>query len=161
MKDKIIWRDKNTKEILRKVVSIAMILFFLVIIVFGFSYKFLFIFLLVIISLLFIPTQFKRKLSYITKNGIGIGNITYKTNANTLFFRQKPSFLKWEEIKQIEVVTKASLSPKWSELFDYLILKKKGTNKNYECLIYDSKGFIKTIKKFKKSNLFTKDSKYI
>lgn len=113
---------------------------------------------LVLLLLLVSFMWMRVKLTYITKEGIRIGN-AYFNCGNDIILRQKPTFLKWGKIKSLKIKGRVSLGG-ISILNDYLVLETVEGRK-FECFLNKPNDFLKTIKTLGKSNLFSKDSKYI
>ncbi len=109
-----------------------------------------------IISILFfliiLYVFLRSKLSYVTEQGIRIGNI-YRNSERDLFLKQKSSLFFWKDINKINIVRREVRGKGMSLLRNFLVLKlkKKG---DLECFINDKDGFIKSLKKLGKYNLF-------
>lgn len=162
---KLVWEEKLWRQYLFLVICLITFLFVLMLLIYyPESYwndtfiKLAGIVLLGVFIWLFYSFA-RLRFNYVLKGGIRIGNAYFK-HGNDLVLRQKPAFLTWKEIKQIELVNKAYLGGLYSALHHFLMVKTKN-NIIYECTIYDHKGFIESIKKLKKADLFTKDSRYI
>lgn len=92
----------------------------------------------------------RLRFNYITKEGIRVGNAYHKSD---FILRQKPTFLIWNEIKEIKLINKVARTALGSGvLIGYLIIKTKD-NKLYECRIYNKNSFIKALKKLDREYL--------
>ena len=99
----------------------------------------------------------RTRLTYITNEGINIGNAP-DDNYEKLKLK-KIVFIYWKDIKEIKIVRHEVGRMGWVALKQFLVIKTK-EGKAYKSFISNYKGFIKIMKKLNKSNLFSKDSKY-
>lgn len=111
------------------------------------------------VPLYFIIGMLRNRLTYITSEGIRIGN-AYDDSYERIFLKQKPTFIEWNKIKEIKIIGKEVPRPGYKWLVDFLIIKTK-EGKKYQSFIARPKGFIQALKKLKKSSLLSKDSKYL
>jgi hypothetical protein len=156
-----IWKDNIIfKLLLIGMFLIGMFFALIGIIISNHNDKFIFfLLLLVFIFLIYINSQ--RRLARIYSEGISLGNITFKKSKQTSSDRnQKGEIIEWDLIKSLLFEGKVQGSYRGTIIADYLYLLKKDGNK-YNCLIYDPKGFIETLKKLNKDYLFDKNSKYL
>ncbi len=158
-----IWRDFHFLKTSLLVVFILFLVFafFVYVKELGFILtKQLFLLLIVLcVPLYFILGMIRNRLTYITSEGIRIGN-AYDDSYERVLLKQKPKYLLWNEIKEIKIIGREVPRPGYKWLVDFLIIKTKNGQK-YECFIADPKGFVKAIKELKKDHLFDKDSKYL
>lgn len=156
--NKIIWKDNKSFELSRTIfIIILFVCSSFLIFLPGIEFKIIgFIYLFIIIFMIYL--LLKRRLTFIEKEGIVIGNLPYNKRA---FYdsSQYPELIYWNLLKSILIKGKVH-SSRLSMLMDYLYLIKKD-GKTYECIIYDPKGFIQALKKLKKDYLLDKDSKYL
>lgn len=115
-------------------------------------------YLFIALALVLILQLIRARLSYISKEGIRIGNC-YRNCSKHLILKQKPTFILWDKVKNIKIFGVKERSLIHGFTSDYLSVATKD-HKKYDCLLNDPKGFLKTIEDLKKSHLFTKDSKY-
>lgn len=110
------------------------------------------------------PTYFfvgiiRNKLTYITKDGIRIGN-AHDDAYGKFFLKQKQKFFTWDEVKKIKIIGRQVPRPGYSWIIDYLIITTTD-GKKYECFIAQPKGFVQALRQLKKAHLLSKDSKYL
>ncbi len=155
----VVWKDKKTFEIFR-FLSILILSFFFLLIVYVTKYFLERVILIVFffLSLYLLYIQFRRKLSSIRRDGLMIGNLT-SSKWGSYDKKQDNIFIAWKDIKNINLINKAHMTPRISYLKPYAIfITKQG--KRYESIIYDPQGFIQALKKVGKYNLMSKDSGY-
>jgi len=171
MEKGIFWKDKKTDQIVGLMVAVPLTLlfgylFFLMVrgLIIEPSFFFNlslgakivgFIFFIIAPLFFFYMLFFflRRKRTYITKDGIFIGNKTFRSEW-TLTPRQKPTFFDWKNVKNMKIVIKTMTTPVGSFKGEYLILTAKN-GRDYECRIVDYSGFKKAIEKSGKSTLLT------
>lgn len=156
----IVWKDFHLRRILLFFLSIITISF----IAYNYLYRqlkwneaLLSIFILLFFIYILINIAM-TKLTYVTKNGIRIGNIL-DDNYERIKSLKKTMFLDWVDIKEIKVYGKVTHRIWIEVLVDFLVIKTK-PGKKYESFIANPKGFLKAIKRLNKGKLVSKDSKY-
>jgi len=95
------------------------------------------------------------KSSYITENGIRIGN-DYLKNDEDIRIKQHPKFIEWTNIKELKIKEK----PNGVNLTYYLCIKTKNNNTNYTSRLIRIKKFESTLKILHKDKMLVKDFKY-
>lgn len=112
---------------------------------------------LAIISLFCIISVLSHKLSYVTKEGIHVGNVTRDDHIERMMKRLRV-FVPWKEIKKIKIIKKKT--KRSYGIMDFVstlqVIPKKG--KILECYINDIAGFTKALKSAGKSALLASDS---
>ena len=168
--NKIIWRDIDIPQIIISLIFLILLFIFIFYLnpfknihsLFGILYLKLgesigFPFM-IIVFIFFIYQTFRIKLTYITNDGIRIGNAP-DHKYTCLKLKQKPIFLEWGQIKQINIVNHAILVKYFSILKPFIIVKTNN-RKKYECFLAQPKGFVKALKSINRQHLLSKDSKY-
>lgn len=157
-KENIIWKDNKYRELFMKICFSTISIFFIGIIIFLNEMDNIYILVIpIFISICIVYVYLKRRLTYLILGGIVIGNLTYIKRSH-YDARQKSELIKWDSIQNLFIKGKVHNS-RVSRLVDYLYISTKDGEK-YECLIYDPKGFVETLKKLNKYQLLSKDSKY-
>jgi hypothetical protein len=155
----VIWKDRNLNEIILMIITLISIIFLIAIffVVVSKSERIYFIVLSGIIGLWALESQLLRNLTIIFSNGILIGNISLKRWHTVIPKRRK--FLIWKDITSIRLIDREVKVPggSWSRKFTSI---KDKDEKRYECVVYDSKGFILALKKLNKDHLLDKKSRY-
>jgi hypothetical protein len=157
-----VWEDNTMKEWYGKIffIFIFFIMSYIVLLEKSFSYILIFIkSMLIVVVTYFVFIQFRRKTCKILPTGIFVGNIVFK-KSHHIFLNQKVSLITWSNIKDIKLISKLDTRGSFNRPENYLLLRTK-EDTTLECLIYDYKGFIKTLKSLKKNTLLSKDSKYL
>ena len=112
--------------------------------------------IILVLLIYWLYVLFKRKLVFINKKGIRIGNVSFKSSFK---LNHENIFVRWSDIGTIKFKNQVKLSSRGGLLRCYLNLVTKN-KKKYECLVYDPQGFINTLKKLNKYNLLSNDSRY-
>jgi hypothetical protein len=160
MKDKgrIVWKERFRTKLMNYGTPITFLMFLIVISFYDTEEQILYIF--IILFFLFITLlNFTLRFSYMTLNGIRLGN--YNIKYKYYFFPKKIKYFHWKDIKKIKIIGKSTYGYKIASPKDYLIIKSKIDNKSYDCYISDSRGFVKALKKLKKDYLLDRYSKYL
>ena len=115
-------------------------------------------YLAILLIIFFFINSARIKLTYITKEGIRIGNAS--DDMYDKFKLKQPHLYKWNEIKYVKIVGKEIRRPFHDDLINVLILRPKKAVKK-ECFIARPKGFVKVLNQLGKSYLLLKDSKFL
>ena len=114
------------------------------------------IMILPLVPLLLFFLVLRIKLTYVNSEGIRIGNAL---NGEYYSIRlNRPKFIKWHEIKQIQIKRKAVKQPLMMDYQSFLNIKTKD-GKNYESFLAQPQKFIETLKILGKQNLLGKVEK--
>ena len=101
-----------------------------------------------------------KKTSSIKIGGVSTGNIIHGELLSIIFsLKQKNTFLRWRDIKNIKIIDKEYSSKFIMNSAPFIVITTKD-KKEYECIVYDKEGFIQALKKVNKYHLLSKDSKY-
>ncbi len=112
----------------------------------------------IIFSTFILYNLFRTKLTYITNGGIRVGNAP-DDRYEHIKLAKRVSFIRWDEIKYINITRHEVRRMASSELISYLTVKTKD-GEIHESFIAKPKGFIKALNNLKKVYLVSKDSKY-
>ena len=155
----IVWKDKKTNEII--LILIILLSFIILSLAFFFINSFLeriiFAIIWFVIGLYALCVQLPRRLSKLFIYGILMGNIN-RARWHKLGLR-KEYFINWAQVRHIELINYEVKVPRGSWERTFIVVKTK-TNKKYECVVYDPKGFVNALKKLNKYRLLSKDSRY-
>ena len=159
-----LWQDRHIKKFIYITLVLFILLFFLYI---SFdhlvnpelSLSYFSITIILTFFLLFLIHIFRVRLTFISLDGIRLGNAP-DDSYEKFKLHQKSINIYWNEIKSIRIIGRQIKRPTYIDIINILIIStKKGIK--YESFIAQPKGFVKTIKAFKKGHLFVKDSKYL
>jgi hypothetical protein len=156
-----IWRDTHYFRIFLLICSYIFLLFYLKAVIKYFSNdvkQSLLLILIMCIPILFIINILRTRLTYITSEGIRIGNAPEDTYERIKL--PKTIFLSWKEIDKITIINRVVKHNFRQVLRPFLIVKSK-KGKRYECFIAQPRSFLEALKKLNKFNLVSKDSKYL
>ena len=155
-----IWRDINIRRIYYFFLSVGMISF---IIYYNTDYtleknEIILSFIIAIYSIFIMFNTLRTKLTYISNQGIRIGN-ALNDKYDAFKSLKKAEFIPWGVIDSIKIFRREIHRPFHNVLISYVLIKTKD-NKKYESFIANPKGFIQALKTLKKTHLISKDSKY-
>ena len=155
---RIIWRDFHIK---RWLIILFLVAFFIygMVVVRPISDNILTrTMILPIIPLLLLVFILRIRFTYVSDNGIRIGNAR---NGEYDYIKiSKPIFIKWNEIKNIKIYKKPIKQPLMLDYQSFLMIRTFSQDK-YESFIAQPDGFIQALKKLKKGYLLAKDSKHL
>ena len=144
---KIIWRDIHWLRLFFIITCIIIDIGIIYLLIFDFNP---FGLIISIVPLFLTILLFRYKLTYITSEGIRIGNAPDDTYGKIKLMNS--SFLSWKEIKEIKIINhQVSRNICWIIKPFISIKSKKG--RRYECFIANPKGFSNALEKLHKSSL--------
>jgi len=155
------WRDLHWYKILSYIISLGFFLFFSFSLFSERSYDLVNILLfggISCFSLYLFFATLTTKLTYITQEGIRIGNATNDTYSRIIF--SGSPFLEWNQIRKIYITNNVVRHGWVLFLRPFLIIKLKN-GKTYKTFVARPRNFIKTLRELKKEDLLSKNSKYI
>ncbi len=156
-----VWKDFNFRWliILFGQILLSLILIYAVVKENAFEKYKIIIILISLVPLFMFFNLIRIKLTYITSDGIGIGNAK-NFDYSSIFLTHKPTFLKWKSIKNIKIVGKeyrGNFGIMW-KIHILTIRTKDG--KNFECYLAKPEGFVANIHGLGEGKLFSKDSEF-
>jgi hypothetical protein len=113
--------------------------------------------ILPLVPLLLLIIILRIKLSSINTKGIKIGNAPNGEYYSVML--SKSQFIEWDKIKSIKLYNKAVKQPLMVDYQSFLLIKTKDGQK-YESFIAQPEKFLLQIKKLRKAQLVSTDSKY-
>ena|SRR3989338_7197375 len=156
-----IWKDFHPKRIFWLTLMLILLVVFFVSLKDIFNsnnqYEIISGVFVIVLIFFFLFNLIRTDLSYITKNGIRLGNT--KDDKYQSFKLQKSHFSTWNDIHSIKIKGRVVKRPTYADLIDVLEIKSKD-NEKYECFIAQPQEFIKALKQLNKQHLLSKDSKY-
>lgn len=114
--------------------------------------------IILLIPIIIITNIHRNRLSFITNEGIFMGN-TILDNYEKIIL-PKNAFLSWKEIDTIKISNHTVNHNTRLVLRPFLNIKSKD-GKKYECFIAQPESFVQALKKLNRFNLMSKDSKYL
>lgn len=152
--NRIIWRDFHLKRCLIILFIIAFVIYGLFVVrPITIDTIFSRMVILPLIPLLLLLLVLRIKLTYVTENGIRIGNAPNGEYYSIKLSKSK--FIIWREIKTVQIYKKTVKQPLMLDYQNFLLIKTKNTQ-IYESFVANPKGFIQTLKKLNKHHLLTK-----
>ena len=149
---KVLWKDSKYLEILRLIIFLILFTFSIVGIFISDNILNMSISLILFfVFLFFLYRQIRRRLIYITKEGIRMGNLIYKID-DKIITKQKPTLISWNKIRFLRIQSRGYYGAFGGRSFKHLILYDT-ENKRYDCLLYDNQGFIQILKKLRRHEL--------
>ena len=158
-----VWKDFQFRRVFLQIFFVFYLSFFTYVYLKDYKkYPFysgvLFLLILYSIPLYYLINTMRMKLTYITKDGIRIGN-SPEESYQTLRLMEQPKFIKWNEISNVKIIGREVKRPVSVRVINILVIKTNN-GKKLECFIAQPKGFVNALKDLKKYTFLTKDSKY-
>ena len=158
----VVWKDSKMLDTIWLIIALFFFIFSLVFVLRSQPrngnelYK-IFLLPIVIFTAFLLYTQVRKRRIFITSDGIRMGNLVHWAD-DKFIIKQKPTFFGWDKIENVRILLKSYRQGIYAGRDFYHVHLKNKDGEIYDCLVHDSKGFVRTLKKLNKIHLLDRKS---